>query len=68
MWVYVPVRSISAETCAQRAASGDGRVYTIEFLADDLNGGVCQGSVTVEVPHSARGGAGRGASKHDSTR
>ena len=43
---------------AERAGAGNGRVYHIEFEADDSFGGVCIGSVTVCVPHDKRGGAG----------
>jgi hypothetical protein len=33
------------------SGKGDGRVYTIFFTADDGNGGVSEGYVTVGVPH-----------------
>jgi hypothetical protein len=36
---------------AERSGQGDGRVYTIEFVADDGRGGSCTGVVTVCVPH-----------------
>jgi hypothetical protein len=39
---------------AERAGDGNGRVYTIQFLADDGVGGVCTGSVKVCVPHSKK--------------
>jgi hypothetical protein len=35
----------------ERAGPGDGRVYTIDFLAEDGRGGACTGAVTVCVPH-----------------
>jgi hypothetical protein len=41
----------TASLRAQRDGKGDGRTYTIEFTADDGNGGVSTGSVTVEVAH-----------------
>lgn len=36
---------------AERSGQGDGRVYTIEFIADDGRGGRCSGTVSVCVPH-----------------
>lgn len=36
---------------AERAGSGDGRVYRISFSGSDPLGRTCRGSVTVEVPH-----------------
>ena len=41
----------TASVRAERSGNGDGRVYTISFMADDGRGGVCEGSVTVNVPH-----------------
>jgi hypothetical protein len=41
-----------AEVRAERAGTGDGRIYEIRFTADDGRGGVCSGAVTVGVPHS----------------
>jgi hypothetical protein len=35
---------------------GDGRVYHIDFTADDGQGGECSGTVTVCVPHDQRPG------------
>jgi hypothetical protein len=35
---------------AERAANGDGRVYNVEFTADDGAGGVCGGVVQICVP------------------
>lgn len=35
----------------ERAGPGDGRVYTIDFLAEDGRGGTCTGFVTACVPH-----------------
>lgn len=43
---------------AERSGQGDGRIYTIRFVADDGRGGTCDGVVTVCVPHDR----GRGAS------
>jgi len=44
----------TAEVRAERAGTGDGRVYEISFTADDGNGGSCTGSVTVGVPHDKK--------------
>lgn len=41
----------SASVRAERQAAGDGRVYHIGFTATDPDGGVCQGTVSVCVPH-----------------
>ncbi|MGH3118531.1 MAG: Ig-like domain-containing protein [Gaiellales bacterium] len=40
-----------AQVRAERAGTGDGRVYHIGFTADDRAGGTCTGEVTVCVPH-----------------
>lgn len=36
---------------AERSGQGNGRVYTVDFMADDGRGGSCTGSVEVCVPH-----------------
>src|SRR6185295_20033880 len=44
----------STGTCqlrSERDGSGNGRVYTVWYTADDGNGGTCDGSVQVCVPH-----------------
>lgn len=41
---------------AERSGSGTGRVYQINFIADDGKGGQCNGSVKVAVPHSKNQG------------
>jgi hypothetical protein len=41
----------TAQIRVERAGPGDGRVYAIDFLADDGRGGACEGVVTVCVPH-----------------
>lgn len=43
-----------ASVRAERAGSGNGRVYLLSFKADDGQGGVCTGVVTVSVPHSLK--------------
>lgn len=40
---------------AERAGSGDGRVYSIAYTASDPSGASCSGSVTVSVPHQQNG-------------
>ena len=39
---------------AERSGTADGRVYVLDFVADDGNGGQCSGSVTVQVPHDKK--------------
>jgi hypothetical protein len=41
----------TAQVRAERAGTGNGRVYHISFTADDGRGGTCTGEVTVCVPH-----------------
>jgi hypothetical protein len=41
---------------AERAGTGNGRVYQVHFTADDGRGGTCTGSVLVKVPHSMKPG------------
>jgi len=43
---------------AERSGTGNGRVYSIMFSADDGLGGVCTGSATVQVPKSMKAGGG----------
>ena len=53
---------------SERSGQGDGRVYVINFTANDGNGGQCTGSVMVNVPHdqsSNNGGHGSKCSGHD---
>jgi hypothetical protein len=42
---------------AERSGQGNGRVYTISFMADDGRGGTCSGTVQVCVPHDRGAGA-----------
>jgi len=39
---------------AERAGTGNGRVYVVQFTASDGQGGSCTGTVTVSVPHSKK--------------
>ena len=43
---------------AERAGTGNGRVYVVHFTATDVQGGSCSGSVKVTVPHSKKNTAG----------
>ena len=45
------IGSSIAEVRAERSGLFDGRVYHIFFFAEDGQGGECEGSVTVCVPH-----------------
>lgn len=54
------VGSDTASLRAERSGCGDGRVYTITFLASDGKGGEAIGSVNVYVPHSNNGQNGNG--------
>ena len=45
---------------AERSGRGDGRIYTIRFVADDGRGGTCDGVVEVCVPHDRGHGASCG--------
>jgi hypothetical protein len=41
----------TASVRAERSGDGDGRVYEISFTADDGNGGISTGTVSVGIPH-----------------
>jgi cysteine-rich repeat protein len=53
------IGSDTAEVRAERRGGGDGRVYHIEFDAEDGRGSQCAGTVRVCVPHDRRGRSGR---------
>lgn len=58
----------TASVRAERDGKGDGRVYHIFFTADDGNGGITAGMVTVSVPHDQSGSpAVDGGALYDST-
>ena len=42
---------------AERSGKGNGRVYHVDFTADDGHGGRCSGEVRVAVPRSMKPGA-----------
>ncbi|MDA3791877.1 MAG: hypothetical protein PF503_25690 [Desulfobacula sp.] len=52
---------------AERAGIGNGRVYTIRFIAQDSSGAMCQGEVTVSVSHSKKAEAIDDGQIYDST-
>ncbi len=52
------VGTSTASVRAERSGQGDGRVYHISYVASDGQGGECEGTVTVCVPHSQGGGGG----------
>jgi probable HAF family extracellular repeat protein len=51
------IRAGAASVRAERAGTGNGRVYQISFRADDDKGGSCIGAVKVGVPHSMKVGS-----------
>jgi hypothetical protein len=48
---------VRAQRSGTKGRPGDGRVYHVAFSADDGQGGRCQGSVRVCVPHDRRADA-----------
>jgi PKD repeat protein len=46
------IRGTQALIRAERAGGGNGRVYQVHFVATDVHGAACTGSVVVAVPHS----------------
>jgi CSLREA domain-containing protein len=52
---------------AERAGSGNGRVYHISFSASDNHGGHCSGQVLVSIPHSSGGTAVDNGALYNST-
>jgi len=60
---------VRAERSGTKKVPGDGRIYEISFSADDGFGGVCDGSVTVTVPHDKgkKGAAVDSGVRYDST-
>jgi hypothetical protein len=61
---------VRAERAGTKKFAGNGRVYEIGFLAEDGNGGTCQGMVAVCVPNnmgSKGGGCVNDGAVYDST-
>ncbi|MDD5134204.1 MAG: hypothetical protein PHP01_02180 [Phycisphaerae bacterium] len=48
------IDSDTAQLRAECLGNGNGRVYVISFIAIDDNGGECEGTVKVKVPHDQR--------------
>jgi hypothetical protein len=48
------IMGATAQIRAERSGEGDGRVYRINFTADDGRGGMCSGAVGVGVPHNSK--------------
>jgi hypothetical protein len=51
---------------AERAGTGNGRVYVVHFTAMDGQGGSCNGTVKVAVPHSKKDQAVEGPQLYNS--
>ena len=51
---------------AERAGTGNGRVYVVQFTATDDQGGSCSGTVKVSVPHSKKDMAIEGPQPYNS--
>ena len=60
------VQGSSALLRAERGGAGDGRVYHVQFGADDGKGGSCTGSVRVAVPHDRNVAAVDGGGNYNS--
>jgi hypothetical protein len=58
---------VRAERSGNKNVPGDGRVYSIDFTADDGYGGACSGTVLVCVPHDRADGCVDGGPLYDST-
>ena len=57
----------TANVRSERSDISDGRVYEISFTADDDNGGICDGSVFVGVPHDKNDTAVNSGTTYDSS-
>ena len=51
---------------AERAGASNGRVYAVHFTATDDQGGSCNGTVKVAVPHSKKDQAVEGPQLYNS--
>lgn len=51
---------------AERAGSGNGRVYVVQFTATNADGAHCSGTVNVTVPHNKKDQAIQGPQLHNS--
>jgi hypothetical protein len=61
------VGTSQASVRAERAGSGDGRIYEIRFTATDARGGTCLGTVLVGVPHNKKDTPVDSLVRYDST-
>jgi hypothetical protein len=52
---------------AERSPAGNGRLYEVQFTADDGQGGRCDGVVTVCVPRNPNRGCTNDGQRYDST-
>jgi hypothetical protein len=52
---------------AERSGTGNGRVYEVQFAANDGQGGSCIAAVKIQVPHDKRGTAIDDGQLYDST-
>lgn len=57
----------TANVRAERAGTGNGRVYHVDFTADDGNGNFCSSTVQVDVPRSLKHGPVNDGPIFDST-
>ena len=57
----------SAQVRAERSGEDNGRVYHIEFTAEDILGATCSSEVIVDVPHDKKSNAVDDGSIYDST-
>jgi len=58
---------VNAQVRAERSGLGDGRVYHVTVVADDGNGGTCEGTFTVGVPHDKKDTPVDSGATYDST-
>jgi hypothetical protein len=62
------VGTSQARVRAERSGTGNGRVYVLSFTATDANGGSCNGTVKVGVPHDRNSTPIDGGQAYDSTK
>lgn len=61
------VGTSTAQVRAERVSNSNGRVYYINFTAEDFYGGTCTGQVQVGVPKNAKGHPVGNGPNYDST-
>jgi len=67
MGVGTDTASLRAERSGSKKVPGNGRVYHIDYTADDGRGGVCSGHVAIAVPHDKEAAAIDDGALFDST-